>query len=436
MQEYRLEARYRGTNLPGFGGESSLYRATGVYLAGGAVGALPLGLVVSPAQAPICPFGRQPCGEGVGDPATTFCCPADKPVCCDPNLPFSLRCCPAYQPDCCPQGDGNGMRQPTPPFFCPPGREHCGEITGVGGVRRQACCEPGTKCCNPDTHHCCPDGAINCCRRATDTSGHVDVCCDPHKETCLPLGNCCPNENVCGDVCCDRTTHVCNQPGVCCLPGTECFDRCCPDGTYCAGFNPFSIDLKGVCCPVGSDRCGEACCRRGMEYCADPSRSRCCPMGWDYLLQPCGRKMRGRSLLSMVRSCGLRRGLLQLRAALRSRSLRLAGIRDHDRPEHAQQRCHLRRSGAYSSRARRLVRLSSCRTLTPDGANNRPPSLPRPNPASRRSSDERVDLVVVAAIGECRHLVQVLGEPRRHVRKPFSIIAVCACRRMTLSDCG
>ena len=51
----------------------------------------------------------------------------------------------------------------------------------------------------------------------------------------------------------------------------------------------------------------------------------------------------------------------------------------------------------------------------------------------------RVDLVVVPAIREGAELVQILGEPRcrvRQVDKAFSIIAVCACMRMTLSNCG
>jgi hypothetical protein len=51
----------------------------------------------------------------------------------------------------------------------------------------------------------------------------------------------------------------------------------------------------------------------------------------------------------------------------------------------------------------------------------------------------RVDLVVVLALGKNRQLVQVFVEPCRlfgEVTKPFSIIAVCACMRMILSDCG
>jgi len=51
----------------------------------------------------------------------------------------------------------------------------------------------------------------------------------------------------------------------------------------------------------------------------------------------------------------------------------------------------------------------------------------------------RVDLVVVAAVGKDRHLVQILRQPRRLLRHPDKavvIIAVCACMRMTLSNCG
>jgi hypothetical protein len=51
----------------------------------------------------------------------------------------------------------------------------------------------------------------------------------------------------------------------------------------------------------------------------------------------------------------------------------------------------------------------------------------------------RVDLVVVLALWENRQLLQVFGEPcclLRQMPKPFSIIAVCACMRMILSDCG
>ena len=51
----------------------------------------------------------------------------------------------------------------------------------------------------------------------------------------------------------------------------------------------------------------------------------------------------------------------------------------------------------------------------------------------------RVDLVVVLAIWKHCQLVQVFGKPCRlfrQVDKPFSIIAVWACMRMILSDCG
>ena len=51
----------------------------------------------------------------------------------------------------------------------------------------------------------------------------------------------------------------------------------------------------------------------------------------------------------------------------------------------------------------------------------------------------RVDLVVVLPPGKHRQIVQVVGEPAAsfgRCTKPFSIIAVCACIRMILSDCG
>jgi hypothetical protein len=51
----------------------------------------------------------------------------------------------------------------------------------------------------------------------------------------------------------------------------------------------------------------------------------------------------------------------------------------------------------------------------------------------------RIDLVVMLAVGEDGHLVQVFGKPRCILRdgdKAFSIIAVCACIRMIFSQSG
>jgi hypothetical protein len=57
----------------------------------------------------------------------------------------------------------------------------------------------------------------------------------------------------------------------------------------------------------------------------------------------------------------------------------------------------------------------------------------------------RIELVLEAAVGEDRKLVQVFGEPRGGLRQMDKAVldprsnpgtAVCACIRITLSACG
>jgi hypothetical protein len=282
-------------SLPGYSGGFSLYKTTGIYRgAGTGDSGAPL-LDVSPAQAPSCPFGQQSCGV-VGDIryqpwAEPFCCPVNT-VCCDETLPFSLRCCPLGQPDCCHQGpgpgDGNGDPVPTHPR-CPPGREHCGDHW-EGNVRVQDCCPPGTKCCNPDTGFCCPEGAINCCRRATETSGHVDLCCDPDTAECAPPGNCCLKNKSCTDrngarVCCSATQTCTTLDGCCDWPRMTCggafnSDHCCDVSQACC--NGVCTDITTTAnCGSCTSRCppGQICCPNPLPtalprwQCIDPLTS-------------------------------------------------------------------------------------------------------------------------------------------------------------------
>jgi hypothetical protein len=158
-------------------------------------------------------------------------------------------CCQGNNPTCC-------------------GGTCCTVLLCFGDV----CCLPGSGFTAAGADLCCPFGP-------PCGEGNAARCCNEDQECCQgeckQLGECCPDENVCGDRCCTEGQTCCNgtccdgpcdEAGDDCCPRLQsCDDVCCDDGAECCG---------GTCCAENELCCGTECC---STTCTGPGLTVCCP---------------------------------------------------------------------------------------------------------------------------------------------------------------
>lgn len=235
--------------MPGFSGETSLYRTTGRYASSTSVFAdLQPTQLLMPAYfpGPESQAKCQACIEqcllvwGICTAGAVFWPPAI--AACALELMGCQGYCliPGFPSDCCPK-------------LC----------------RLEPFNQPGGGCCDAD-EQCVDPG-------------------DPNSRS-----GCCPrDQRVCGGRCCGKGATCCGNE--CCPAGDTCCggQTCCPAGWFCDnGFCSQSVSFPGgpppelpklppwwpisvELCPVGWTPCRGRCCRPGLECCVKESGATC-----------------------------------------------------------------------------------------------------------------------------------------------------------------
>jgi hypothetical protein len=209
-------------SLPGFTGDSSLYRSANHYSNFASVsGRNGEGIVASAILPPPTPCGGagQPCCPVVFGSGASGCGPGlicnDNGICRKP--------CGDLQQRCCSGGRCNS------PYVC-----------DVNGTCRKSCGGGGQHCCANQT--CDPGFAC--------VNGTCQPCGGPN-QPCCPGGGCKP-----GGICSPQGVCVgCGYPSEPCCPGGYCFQGVCDAAGFCEDCG----NLGEPCCPGGLCNFGFSC---------------------------------------------------------------------------------------------------------------------------------------------------------------------------------
>ncbi|MBO7332209.1 MAG: hypothetical protein J6U64_00915 [Alphaproteobacteria bacterium] len=146
---------------------------------------------------------------------------------------------------------------------CPEGQEVCAK----DGTAQQCC--PENTVCDNEVKQCCPadengnyppeltwDDELYNCMEIKSEQGRCKYIGSKCKEgeVCVQdgSGECCKEENICGDECCEEG-EICHNHG-CCKTGNVCGEYCRSEGQEC---------LNDSCGPTARV-CGDMCCPSGQ----------------------------------------------------------------------------------------------------------------------------------------------------------------------------